>query len=695
MAELDPTALSVDPETAPPIAPHTGTQATATPTNTQPATPPINTLSVAMPTSTSECQLCRCFQDEDFCKARQMVRERNKKIFDPHKRTVYNLVHFYQTYLNSKSDGLDILKSDLWKIPLISQSETRLQLLDILRLLLEAGLDANVTTGSETPLMAAVRTHDESLILILLQHGADPNLCDGREEMNAFALSIILNDVSTVEQLLHYGSSINDVCCGTMTPLQLSMNKSVHISKLLLQSGADIQQVLTMPSAHEVQIMVPPLVQAVRRGNIYLVSVLLEHGEDVNQTYGDHTETPLHLAVKNSDYAMVEMLIQYGASLNKLSGRGHSALGLTLTSGTTGNNRIARLLLKSGCSRRRDTIISLFQRFYPPIFVACFMGNIDIVDLLIEEDEALCDASRVVCGVQNLTLSGASVKKHVSDEEETEVERAFATKHIQTKSKLKLRPKSTNEPGSMLNCTASDGCSPIVMAALGGHHDLVKHLLHLGADPHIICCHGNLAHAAVLSSCAESMDLLKLAVSLGCNLNQVNEYGNTPLHLSARINLPDVCQYLVEQGVLLNVRDRFGETALSASVYFGCEDNSRILIQQGADLNIADSSGTTALYWSIFNCREPTLRLLLCAGASFTPEQFTKYPRNLKVMRNQQLVTFIQESVCQPRSLAALAVFQVRKVISGVMEGRSVKDSVSQLPVPDKVKDSLLLLNSV
>ncbi|XP_067653552.1 ankyrin-3-like [Haliotis asinina] len=694
MAESDPAAVSVNPAIAPPAGPPTNTHA-ASSSSTHSVTMPRNTHPIAMPTNTSECQLCRCFQDEDFCKARQMVRERNKKIFDPHEKAVYNLIHFYQTYLNSKSDGLDILKSDLWKIPLISQSEMRLQLLDILRLLLEAGLDPNVTTGSETPLMAAVRTHDESLILILLQHGADPNLCDGREEMNAFALSIILNDVATVEQLLHYGSNVNDVCCGTMTPLQLSMNKSVHISKLLLQSGADIQQVLTMPSAHEVQIMVPPLVQAVRRGNIYLVSVLLEHGEDVNQMYGDHAETPLHLAVKNSDYKMAEILIQYGASLNKVSGRGHTALGLTLTSGSTQNNKIAWLLLKSGCSRRRETVISLFQRFYPPIFVACFMGNKEIVDLLIEEDEALCDTSKAACGVQNLTVSRASIKKHSRDEEETDIEKTFATKHIQTKSKVKLNPKFTSDPGTMLNCMASDGCSPIIMTALGGHHDLVKHLLHLGADPHVICCHGNLAHAAVLSSCAESMDLLKLALSLGCNLNLVNEYGNTPLHLSARINLPDVCQYLVERGVLLNVRDRFGETALSASVYFGCEDNSRILIQQGADLNIADSSGTTALYWSIFNCREPTLRLLLCAGATFTPEQFNKYPRNLKVMRNQQLVTFIQETVCQPRSLAALAVFQVRKVISGVVGGRSVKDSVSQLPVPDKVKDSLLLLNSV
>ncbi|XP_048251589.1 ankyrin-3-like [Haliotis rufescens] len=685
MAESDPTILPLDAALS--ISPPTSTQPAATPTNTHLAATPTNTSSV--------CQLCRCIQNEDFTQARLMVRERSQEIFDPDKRAVYNIIHYYQTYLNSRSDGLDIPKSDLWKIPSISQSETRLQLLDILRLLLQADLDPNVKTGSETPLMAAVRTHDESLILILLQHGADPNLCDGREEMNAFALSIILNDVSTVEQLLHYGSNVNAVCCGTVTPLQLSMNKSVHISKLLLQSGADIQQVLTMPSAHEVQIMVPPLIQAVGRGNIYLVSVLLEHGEDVNQTYGDHSETPLHLAVKNGDYHMVEMLIQYGASLNKLSGRGHTALGLMLTSGSAGDNRIARLLLKCGCSRRRETIISMFQRSYPPIFVACFMGNKEIVDLLIEEDESQCDASRAVCGVQNMTVLGASVQEYGCDNEETEVEKVFAEKHLQTKSKLKRKPKSSGEPETMLNCTAADGCSPVIMAALGGHYTLVKHLLHLGADPHIICCHGNLTHAAVLSSSAESLDLLELATSLGCNLNLVNEYGNTPLHLSARINVPDVCRYLVEQGALLNVRDRFGETALSASVYFGCEDNSRILIQQGADMNIADSSGTTAMYWSIFNCREPTLRLLLSAGASFTPEQFTKYPRNLKVMRNEQLVTFIQESVCQPRSLAALAVFQVRQVISRVMGGRSVKDSVLQLPVPDKVKDSVLLLNDI
>ncbi|ESO90804.1 hypothetical protein LOTGIDRAFT_67415, partial [Lottia gigantea] len=131
-----------------------------------------------------------------------------------------------------------------------------------------------------------------------------------------------------------------------------------------------------------------------------------------------------------------------------------------------------------------------------------------------------------------------------------------------------------------------DGSTPLMLATFGGKVQLVEYLLDVGADYTISNKHGNLVHAAVVST--GSIRFLDIVVNLGCDINMISNAGNSPLLLASRINKPEMCLYLINKGALLNQKDRFGETALSASIYFGCEENARLLIQHGADLDISD-----------------------------------------------------------------------------------------------------------
>ncbi|WAR22458.1 Y381-like protein, partial [Mya arenaria] len=107
----------------------------------------------------------------------------------------------------------------------------------------------------------------------------------------------------------------------------LSLNKSIDVSKVLLQNGADVQQVMQM-QGREVLLTTPPLIHAVETDNLFLASILLEHGEDVNQGYGACSHSPIHFAIIRSNSDMVKLLIQYGANLNKRNGRGTTPLAL-------------------------------------------------------------------------------------------------------------------------------------------------------------------------------------------------------------------------------------------------------------------------------------------------------------------------------------------------------------------------------
>ena len=100
---------------------------------------------------------------------------------------------------------------------------------------------------------------------------------------------------------------------------------------------------------------------------------------------------------------------------------------------------------------------------------------------------------------------------------------------------------------------------------------------------------------------------------------------------------------------------------------------------------------TTALYWAIFNSREKTLKLLLEAGVKLTKTDLTRYPKNIKVMRNPDLKQMLQNYVSQPPSLQQCCRLGIRKQLVKVHADCSIMNSLMSLPVPQKMKDFIAL----
>ena len=482
---------------------------------------------------------------------------------------IFNTVRYYNQYLTDKAQHCNEAFSDLWKSEEVKMGDTRDDIVKLLKLLFKAGFTANKSGSNETPLMLAIGTHDEEIIRLLLENSADPNLFDNRGEMNALALAVILNEVCVIKLLLSYGAKINDPCCCSMTPLQLALNKSGEVSKLLLQNGANIHQVI-QASNDTVVLPKPPLIHAVETNNLYLTSILLEHGEDINQCYGECSNSPIHLSIVHGNEDMVKLLIQFGANLNKRNGRGCTALGLALHQPDVGRN-ICDALLNAGCSWRKSSMIRVFQRLYPPFHIASFLGHdfhLDFVQTLLQRSkESICD---------NITDVGKIGNGKVK------------SKHIRNLSNSETVVDLTRSEDELVNLQALDNSSALFMSVLGGNLDIAELLLQRGANPFVKCSYGNLIHAAVMSS-KRTEEMLKFAFKFELQINAFNDDGNTPLILAARNSNPKICEMLIQHGARLNMKDRrFGETALSASVYFGCEANAEALLCHGADPDIPD-----------------------------------------------------------------------------------------------------------
>lgn len=517
------------------------------------------------------CKLCSdvsCGKLQDVIKHIEIHSQGNKHDIDADQFAVFSTVRYYSQYLIDYSQNCNETFSELWKSEAIMNEAVRKDVLNILKLLFKAGLSANKSSVTETPLMVAIGTHDEEIIKLFLENGADPNLFDNRGEMNALALAIILNEISVIKLLLSYGAKINDPCCRSLTPLQLSVNKSTDVAKLLLQNGANIHQVMQNDN-DTIVLAKPPLIHAVETNNLYLASILLEHGEDINQCYGECSNSPIHLSVMNGSEDMVKLLIQFGANLNKRNGRGSTPLGLALHQSDVGKN-ICEALLAAGCSWRKGSIINVFQRLYPPFHIAAFLGH----DFHLSFLQTLLDRSK-------MPLKDTATGERIKDGK-------VKAKHTCNLSNSERVVDFTRSGQELVNLQALDKSSALFMSVLGGNLEIAEFLLQKGADPLITCSYGNLIHGAVMAS-KRAEEMLKFAFKFGLPVDLFNDDGNTALILSARNSNPNICEMLVKYGARLNVKDRrFGETALSVSVYFGCEANAETLISHGANPDIPD-----------------------------------------------------------------------------------------------------------
>ncbi|XP_077415085.1 ankyrin repeat and SOCS box protein 10 [Vanacampus margaritifer] len=226
---------------------------------------------------------------------------------------------------------------------------------ECLKLLLQRGASVDLAPGGITALHESCAHCEPECTRLLLIHGANANAVseDGRMPLH---LCFSPESLECAKYLLQYGAAINGRTVDEDdTPLHVAARNGLtdHV-ELYLRYGAAVDKTndegLTPLNAACAQ---PQEFQDLKR-YFSLCQILMKAGADIH-TEDQDKHTPLHLACKNANADLVELLLANGANVNDMDYGGeapmHNILKVVCYKLAHGPERVVRALLNHGSIR--------------------------------------------------------------------------------------------------------------------------------------------------------------------------------------------------------------------------------------------------------------------------------------------------------------------------------------------------------
>ena len=376
---------------------------------------------------------------------------------------------------------------------------------------------------------------------------------------------------------------------------EAAMQKNTGAVRELLKQGADVNaaQGDGMTALH----------WAASRGDLELTAMLLHAGANIRATTRINGYTPLFLAARDGNGAVVGALIKAGSDAKAVSVTGSTPLMLAAGAG---NLDAVQQLLDAGA----DVNAKETARGQTAIMFASAFNRVEVINLLAKRGADLGVSSKVVDlfeltreeppragggagagGGRAAPAAAAPARPQVAG-----VDRAynyneligymggmtpllFAARegHIEAANALIAAGADVNQP------RAGDETTPLLMATINGHWDLGKVLLERGADPNLAGENGATPLYAVLN----------------CVYAQKSNYPQPRAFTQQKQTYLEYMSALLDKGANPNAR-------LKKKVWYS---------GYNSDLSGVDESGATPFWRAAYASDVPAMKLLVARGA--------------------------------------------------------------------------------
>lgn len=343
---------------------------------------------------------------------------------------------------------------------------------------------------------------------------------------------------------------------------------------------------------HEAKPVSGMIVLAAKKGNREMAQLLIDHGINPNKPTQNYEQPPLYECItENGSIEEVQMLIQLGEVPDVKSREGKTPLMQACTRASShAALPVIKYLLEVGAA-----INETDKNGRTALHYSCEQPDIGIMKVLLDA-HAQVDAEDAH-GITPLMLLCQSEFPHLD------------------------MVQLVLQYGADPNATAQNNFTPLIAASYYESRVPVIHaLLKAGAD-----LEASKDQMLLRAASGNNLTLVSLLLDKHANANIREKNGATPLiemmgRYSGHSPSMEIARLLIKHGADVNAIDEAGNTALHHVVTYGHRDEykslAELLVNAGAQVNIKNKNGITPVISAAVNCHTEILELLLKNGGN-------------------------------------------------------------------------------
>lgn len=458
----------------------------------------------------------------------------------------------------------------------------------LIELFLKNGANANFNTECKvTPLYVAAIKRNPDMVKLLLEYGAHENIITCTSTLVAIAKEKGTFDV------VRWLCDLSEICLGSSIVVSAYPTKAMNlIETVTRQAYINLVQEINITSQACNRELVERLLHYA--GNLsnpnglkYVNAVLQLKNQSVDEILLDHFKnhhsmdirkyTAVGCAAKRRHKAIIEILTRNGEHVNSVNTEGRTAL-VSVIDRNMDKSDVDFLLEVQADVNLADA------NGNTPLITAIECGKRNVVKILLENNAIVNYVDK-----HGLTPLIASINK-----------------------KNSKMTRILLDNGADVNFVSDCGLTPLYSAVMSGHNGIINMLLSYEPRTDVETCGNTLLFNAIKLGYVEVVCLLlskklpnrwdssnykyqvvQTIILNAANVNAINEFGVTPLHLATEMGYFSIVQLLLSHNADQNQVDTHRRTALHYAAEMNKENIVRELLEKGAEVNIKDNNCLT------------------------------------------------------------------------------------------------------